>query len=1111
MSSNRWSFTRTALSAAVAIVAAAPVMAQNTTAAVSGRVTGTDGKAIAGANVSVLHRESGSASNLVTDADGRYSVRGLRVGGPYVITVAKGADKEVREDIYLALAESLSLDVSLGASKLETVVLTGSSTGGKFNSGSMGAGTSMGRQELDAYASAARSLQDYARTDPRLAQTDKDRGEISALGQNSRFNAITVDGVRINDTFGLEGNNLPTIKQPISIDAIQAVQVNISNYDVTQQGYTGANINAVTKSGTNDIKGSVYFVYRDSSLGGERYDNVRDTYSNPPNFHETTKGVTLGGPIIKDKLFFFASYEELRSDRDVPQFGPVGSSLINVNITPAQIAAVQQVAKTKYGIDIGGIPGPEELLVKDTLLKLDWNINDNHRASLRYSKTEQSQPIAPGFSSTSLSLDSRFYTTEKTIDSLVGQWFADWTDVFSTELKLSKRDYLSVPLNKSDMPEVVLNFTAPNASDRTLRFGTEETRHFNRLETETTNAYLAGNLLLDNHELKFGLDAERNEIFNAFVRRAKGQYTFTGTPATATAPAEDPIAKFLKGVPTAFRIQTPLAGKTFNDAAADMSFSNLGLFLQDTWTISKKLSVTAGVRLDRISVGSNPLANPGVAQPMTIAAATGRQAGGFGYDNSRTIDGEKLVQPRLGFNYAFESADKRKSQLRGGMGLFQGAAASVWLANPYQNTGMVVADTSCSNTGTPCSSLTYNPDPSKQPTLTGAAVPNVDIIAPGVTQPSVWKFNLAYDTELPWFGLVAGAEWVHTKVKDGLFYQHLNLGPATVTNALDGRQMFWNASGRSPNCWTAGGSSVTDGCGASAKDLRNRSYGDVTLVESTSKGGGNTLTLSLGRPVRTGFGWSVAYTRTSATEVSPLTSSTAFSNFANRAVFNPNEEVNANSAYLVRDRFNASLNWSKAFIGKYKTTVGLFYEGREGKPFSWTYGNDMNGDGISGNDLMYIPKAPGSGEVLFRLPGQSPAASGSAAEAKFWSIVDASSALSAAKGRVVSRNSAFSKFSNSFDLRISQEVPGLFAGHKGVVSLDLMNVGNFLNKRWGRIDEISFRDGSGGNVRRFVNFAGIDPATGKMIYSVADPDTYTVKQNKGESQWAAQITARYEF
>ncbi|HLL12484.1 MAG TPA: carboxypeptidase-like regulatory domain-containing protein, partial [Rubrivivax sp.] len=340
---NRDSFdllARTAVAAAVAIVAAAPALAQNTTAAVNGRVLGADGQPVAGANVSIVHVESGSASNLITDAEGRYSARGLRAGGPYTITVSKGGQTDRRDNVFLNLAETLALDVQLGAAA-QTVTVTGRGVNDRFNSSAMGAGTNIGARELAALASIGRSVQDYARTDPRLAQTDKERGEVSAVGQNTRFNSITIDGVTINDTFGLESNNLPTLKQPISIDAIQSVQVNLSNYDVTQRGYTGANTNAVTKSGTNALRGSVYYVTRNEDLAGKRYNRTSDSYFDPPAFEEELVGFTLGGPIIKDKLFFFASYEELKSSRNSPTFGPLGSSLTNVGITPAAMASAQ--------------------------------------------------------------------------------------------------------------------------------------------------------------------------------------------------------------------------------------------------------------------------------------------------------------------------------------------------------------------------------------------------------------------------------------------------------------------------------------------------------------------------------------------------------------------------------------------------------------------------------------------------------------------------------------------------------------------------------------------------------------------------------------------------
>jgi hypothetical protein len=1123
--SNRFGsgFPLSALCAAVAIVAAAPAMAQNTTAAIGGQVIGADGKPLGGATVTILHRESGSTTTLTTDAEGRFSARGLRVGGPYTITAVKGGDREVQNDIYLALAETLNLEIRVrGSNVLETVVLTGSSSGGaaKFDGSAMGAGTSIGKQELAAYASISRSLQDYARNDPRVAQSDKGNGEISVAGQNGRFNTVTVDGVKINDTFGLELNGLPMLKQPISIDAIQAVQVNVSNYDVTQQGYTGANINAVTKSGTNEFTGSVYYVYRDEKLTGDRYDRQRNVTFRTPGFYEKMYGFTAGGPIIKDKLFFFAGYEELRSSRTSPAFGPIGTNSVNVGITQAQVQSAIDLAKNKYNMDVGSLSTPQgvELVAKDTLLKLDWNVTDNHKVNLRYTKSEESNPVFPNFSNTQLSLSSNWYSQVKTLETLVGQWFADWTDNFSTEFKISQRDYKSDPKNNSNLPQVALTWTttAPAGTatgNRTLFMGTEMSRHFNSLHTKTTNGYFAGNLFLDNHEIKAGADIERNQIFNAFLQNTKGVYTFSGS---------DPIALWNAGVPTAYQVQQPLAGNTLQDGAANWTLGNIGLFAQDTWKISKKLNIVYGLRVDVLKTDDKPKYNAIASGPMTIGA-NGRQAGGFGYDNSYTLDGQKIVQPRFGFNYQFDPADSRKTQLRGGVGLFMGSAASVWLTNPYQNTGVTTANFNCGSGSTPCSAIQFSANPNSQPAVVGAPpAANVDFIAPGVKQPTVWKMNLALDKELPWYGLVAGAEWLHTEVDKGLYYNYLNLGPVTFNSPVDGREMYYNAAGRSPLCYAGNNDSSPTNCGRLVKSLNNPNFNNVTVLKNSSKGDGDVLTLSLNSPNRSGLGWGVAYTFTRATEVSGLTSSTANSGWLNRAVFNPNEEVAANSASLIRNRVTGNVNWSKAFFGKYKTTFGMFYEGRTGHSYSWTFNNDVNGDGVAGNDLLYIPKGQGSGEVIFRLPNTTGATltsqaaidaytaqTSAAAEAKFWSIVDANPGLRNSKGKVVGRNSSFSPFVNSFDVRVSQEVPGFFGNNKGTLTLDILNFGNLINKRWGRIDEVGF--GTGGATRRWINYAGIDPSTGKMVYSVNDPGDLTTKQNRGESQWAMQLTAKYEF
>ena len=1126
-------FSRTALAAAAAIVLAAPALAQNTTAALGGRITGGDGKPVAGATVSILHVESRSVSVATTDAEGRYSARGLRVGGPYTVTVTRGGATERRDNVFLTLAETTTLDAQLGTAA-QQVVVTGSAVSDRFNSASMGAGTNLSNAQLNALASIQRSLQDYARTDPRLAQTDKERGEISAAGQNTRFNSITIDGVNVNDTFGLESNNLPTIKQPVSIEAIQSVQVNLSNYDVTQKGYTGANVNAVTKSGSNEFKGSLFWVMRDENMVGQRYNRSAGTYFDAAAFKEETKGFTLGGPIVKDKLFFFAAYEDFFSSRTRPDFGAVGAgSGTTVGISQSAIQGAIDVAKSTWGVDAGSaeVPGGLGVSVKDALLKLDWNISDSHRASLRWTKTEQTEPFLVGFSPTGLSLSSYWYNQGKQLESTVAQWFADWTPKFSTEFKLSKRDYASepVPVNGVRLPQITLRYTgalpagAPagtSANSRDLVMGTERSRHFNVLRTETLDAYLGGTYTMGAHELKFGLDRTDNDIYNAFLQDTNGQYRFACENSSATltysfgpincasataAQVEAAVLEnFRLGRPSFYQVQLPLAGRVLGDAVAQWSYAGTGVFLQDTWKVRKGLSLQFGVRVDTLDLPSKPLYNAAAAAATVPGnAATGvRQSGGFGLDNSVTLDGSTLVQPRVGFNWMLPT--ERRVQLRGGFGLFQGAAANVWLSNPFSNTGMAAGVYSCQNfTACATANAKFNPDPARQPTLTGTPpAPNVDFLSPGLEQPSVWKANLALDAELPPLPvlgrLVAGFEWLNTQTHKAITYEHLNLGAPTRTGP-DGRQLFYTAQGYNPACWTATGSSLSSGAcaGFRNKALSNPNFNNVLLARETSLGGGDALTFSLAKPAATGLGWSVAYTYTEAKEVSPLTSSVSNSNWQNRNIFNPNEVVLQNSNYLVKDRFSASMTWARAFVGTYKTSVGVFYEGRRGKPYSWTFINDMNGDGIFGNDLMYVPSAPGSGEVEFR--------GGAAEEARFWDIVNANPALAAAKGGVVGRNNQYAPWVNNFDLRISQELPAWSKRQRASVSLDILNFGNLLNRKWGRIDEIGFPSN-----RSFVNYAGIN-AAGKYVYSLGSLEDFVTRQAAGESQWAVQLSLKLEF
>ncbi|MDQ3617481.1 MAG: TonB-dependent receptor [Pseudomonadota bacterium] len=1057
----------------LAVLATAPVFAQDTAAAIGGRVIAADGRPVAGAEVTIVHTESGTVSRAVTGEDGRYNARGLRVGGPYTITTTKAGEGAGSQDnVYLNIGQAAQVDIGLNnnVTTLGSVQAVAGAASEVFSADKIGAGTTVTREQIEGFFSINRDLQDYARLDPRLAQSDKERGEISAGGQNTRYNSITIDRVSTNDTFGLESNNLPTIRQPISIDAIEEVQVNITNYDVIQKGYTGANINAVTKSGTNELHGSAYYVYREA-------DWVGDGANDRPfvGFKEDyTYGATLGGPIVKDRLFFFANYENSKITAPGGESGPVGSGASNIvrNISLADVTRVQQIAQG-FGLQAGGLSAGDgtETTSETGLIKLDWNISDLQRAAFRVNKTKQDEAILPGFGTNFFSLSSYFYNQKKEFTNYSAQLFSDWTPNFSTEASLTYRDYHSEPTTFGPQPQVQVNFGTQN-----LRFGTEQFRQANNLDTETLTGFLAGNLFLGDHQVKFGGDYERNDIFNLFVESFNGNYTFNS------------LTDFQNGRYVDYAIRLPATGN-LNDAAAITEFDNVGLFVQDTWAVNANLTLQYGLRYDRMGVDNAPRFNSAASSA-------------FGFRNDSTTDGMSLLQPRAGFNYTFDS--ERPTQLRGGIGLFQGTAANVWLVNPYTNDGLNINVFGCGRGFSNNCTTAPNFAPNTPPRI-GSARADVDFLHPDLEQPSVWKANLAFEHELPWWNVVAGAEVILTSVEKGIYYQHLNLGAPTRTGQ-DGRLLYYRntaPSGYNPNA----ANRFSEFFNGTARSNANTAFREVMLATPTTKGEGQNLTLSLNRPMSrdANWGWSAAYSYTNATDVNPLTSSRSISNWNSRATFNPNEDVSAGSNYAIRDRFLATLSYKNRFFGNNNTEITAVYEGRSGKPYSWTFGNDMNGDGSAGNDLMFIPTK--RGEVLFR--------GGAAEEALFFDYVSRNPDL--ARGGLLERSGSDGPWVNTLDVRLRQEIPSFFEGHKAEVVLDIFNFGNLLNKDWGQTEEIFFQS-NGGQARSFVNFAGIDPATGKYIYALIrdrdgnfTPEQFGLRDRRGESRWAAQVTLRYKF
>lgn len=1051
----------------IVALAAAPAFAQSTSAGVGGQVVGAGGAPVSGAEVTIVHTESGTVSRATTDASGRYNARGLRVGGPYSITVTRaGEGTRTQDNVYLGLDQVSQVDVSLidDIATLGTVQAIAMGGSDIFSATKVGAGTNVTSEQIESLPSLARNIQDYIRLDPRIAQTDKERTEISAGGQNTRFNNIRIDGVTVNDGFGLESNNLTTARQPVSIDAIEAINISLSNYDVTQSGYTGANVDAITKSGTNTFSGTVYGVYRDGDWA--RDDIIAGSNFSPPQ-KEETYGLTLGGPIVQDKLFFFVAYENFERVLGAPSNLPQG-------ITQEQIERVRTAAQAQ-GFDAGDftLPGQLTFEVEDIMARIDWNISDNHRAYLRYNRTEQAEPYLRNIGARNLSLSSHWQVNNKTAESAVVQLFSDWSSNFSTEFKLGRSKTDSLWDLESVLPQMRICWgatanAATCAGSDSIYMGAEQFRHVNILETEITTGYGAGNWFVGDHEIKFGFEYQRNDAVNLFGRDVFGVYNFGGATFDAA------LARFAAASPTQYNARYPINGD-ISSLAAQIRLNTLGLFIQDTWMVTPNLTLNYGLRYDRPDVPDSPAANP---QASAI----------FGYDNTRTIDGNGLLQPRVGFNYNVEG--DRMTQLRGGVGLFSGAAANVWLANPYQNNGGVTLGEIFSSNG---NGIVFTPDVNNQPgipacvsegTCTFSPGGPLDLVHPDVKQPAVWKANFAIDHETPWWGTVASAEFLLTEVKEALYYENLNLGAPAAQVGQDGRLMYWG----NPN--------LTTGFGGN-RARRNTSFTDVTLLRSTDKGGGYQATLSLVKPRIENWSWGVAYTLTHAQDVSPLTSSQAISNWANSFRLNPNDEIEATSVYTIRDRFTANLGFDKAFFGDYRTSFAMFYEGRSGRPFSYSFINDANGDGRV-NDLFYVPNGPG--DVIFT--------GGAAMEQAFFDYMARNPDLARYRGGVAKPGGERSSWVNNFDVRISQQLPGFFDGHKSEVWLDVMNVGNLINKDWGRIEEVGFPFGKG-----IASFAGIDPATGKYRYTFNEANIRDeqLRDNRGESRWALQVGFRYRF
>ncbi|MBS0590864.1 MAG: TonB-dependent receptor [Proteobacteria bacterium] len=1135
-----------------------PVYAQDTSSAVAGRVVDAKGAPVAGAKIKIVHVPSGTTSTAITDESGRYQARGLRVGGPYHIEAQGAGIKEVdSNNVFLTLGETSTVNLNEAATtaaELQGVTVTANAAQvAVFNSDNKGLSTNISHTQLEAAVNADGSFQNIARMDPRISVTDRDSGQISANGKNFRYNCTTVDQVNAGDPFGLEANGLQSGTTPISQETIDSYQLSTTNFDVSTRGCVGANINAVTKSGTNEFHGSVYYKYRsaDTDFMGE-IQQIGATTDTPYGGwkREWTAGFTLGGPIVKDTLFFFLAYEKanrigIGSVSQPSDGGGAGALVTGINSAffNQALATAKQV-----GMNPGSLASGANLTAKRYLAKIDWNINDQHRAVFRYNEIKESQPIPTG-SANAVTSNSNWYYKNRDPKNYLLQLFSDWSDVFSTEANLQYTHYTQLrgPLEGGFQPTVqVANTTAGFQPSATL--GTEYSSQVNALDIKSTYGYFAGTWHLGEHTVKAGVTAQQDKVYNAFLQYAVGQYTYNNS---AGANANGALQNFAAGNWYQYQFRMPAPGLSLNDAVAVFKKQQWGVYVQDTWQATDRLSLNYGLRYDAPRFPNSPRLNPCfAAQPgvaFTALGANGKPVcgtnvktvngrvvgGGFGYANNATTNGNGTFGPRVSFNYDFDT--EYKTQLRGGAGIFVSDVPTVWYSNSFGGTGLTqvgysITDASNSAPGTllySCNGSSFSatkPSASqcatpityvKQapsysgtnplvPTL-GATVPglgasmNVDTVDPNFQMPSTMQFALGLDRELPWMGLISSLEFNYSKTLHDIQYKSLNMGAPTYTGP-DGRQYFCDPS-------------KLQSCSTNSRYYSNPSFGTVTLLTNSRQGQANTLTLMLRKPMSDDWSASLGFRVGHATDVNPGTSSVASSNFNGNVWVNPNSDVATTSNYNVARRVIGSLTWQHRFFGNYLTQVSAFMDLHDGAPYSWISGNNTDGSGVA-RDLIYIPKS--ADDVLW-------AANNTALQKQqFMSYIQNNPYLREHMGQIAGRNALRTAWVNQIDLSFRQQIPGLFEGNKGELRFDFFNFGNLLNSKWGVEKRAPFP-----LTRALANVNGFDPTTGKYVFDVnqaAFKDAngnyrpQNLQINEGQSgvpnpsqRWSVLMTAKYTF
>ncbi|PYP75112.1 MAG: hypothetical protein DMD25_13745 [Gemmatimonadetes bacterium] len=755
-----------------------------TTAAIAGVVTDSSGGPLEGGRVVAVHGPSGTAYAAVTRADGRFTIPGMRVGGPYRVTVALvGYRREVQDQISLTLGVTTDLRFALGRAsvELEPVTVT-ATTSSVFSSERTGAATTISTAQIGHLPTITRRVEDLLRLTPQYSPMSFG---FSFAGQDNRFNNMTIDGSYFNNSFGLAGQpGDRTGVTPISLDALEQLQVNVAPYDVRQGNFVGAGINMVTKSGTNDFSGSMFYNFRnDNFVGTEAGPNT----FNPGTFKYHDIGVALGGPIVRNRLFFFGSFEDDRQTQPGTTFlANDGTQTSGGNVTrvlASDLDALSSYLKTNFNYVTGPYQG-YDFQVPSTrfLARLDYNLNDRNKLSLRYNLLNSSSDILESNSGSlgvpnrrsnlnSLNFANSNYGILENIRSIVGEWNASIGNRMSNNLiaGYTSSDESRQKISPPWFPLVdILQGTTAYTS-----FGFEPFTPDNQLRYHSTQLQDNYTIYLPNHSLTFGVSVEKYHSTNVFFPGAQSVYVYNSLSDFYT-DADDYLANPTRMVSPVtlnkFEVRySNISGQTEPVQPLDVLYA--GVYAQDVWRPIPHLTLTGGLRIDAPKFKNTAYDNP-VADTMTFRDASGAPV----HYNSGSLPGVNLlISPRLGFNYDVQG--EQKTQIRGGTGIFTGRPAYVWISNQVGNTGVLTGFIRATNT----TAYPFNPDPDhyKPTSVTGGPAANFQLALTdsNFKFPQLWRSNIAIDQRLPW-GLTGTAEFLYSKDVNGIAYINANLPAA---------------------------------------------------------------------------------------------------------------------------------------------------------------------------------------------------------------------------------------------------------------------------------------------------------------------------------------------